>query len=224
MSEVAVGVPTKVLRAGSASKRAAILRAARELFIAEGLERTSVDAVAARAEVSKRTIYDYFGDKRTLFVAVVEEAIEQLLARVRAAVDADLLEVDDLEEALVSFSHRIALDTVGSSDYVTLRRLATLEAERVSEVRDRWLSGAPEEALAERFTELARAGLLHVPDARLAADHFVALALAPMADDNGLSARPVDLEYRVREGVRAFLRAYAPSPVTTSGAPAGHSR
>ena len=53
---------TKVLRAGSAPKRAAIMTAAWDLFVADGFERTSVDAVAARAAVSKRTGYDSFGD------------------------------------------------------------------------------------------------------------------------------------------------------------------
>ena len=63
---------TKTLREGSTQKRAAILTAARELFLSDGFDRTSVDAVAARAGVSKRTVYDYFGDKQTLLQAVVD--------------------------------------------------------------------------------------------------------------------------------------------------------
>ena len=58
----------KALREGSTQKRSAILTAARDLFLADGFDRSSVDAVAARAGVSKRTVYDYFGDKEALLL------------------------------------------------------------------------------------------------------------------------------------------------------------
>ena len=63
----------KAVREGSATKRAAILATARALFLADGFERTSMDAIAAAAAVSKRTVYDYYGDKRALLLAVVEQ-------------------------------------------------------------------------------------------------------------------------------------------------------
>lgn len=97
---------TKTLRAGSAQKRAAILSAARELFLSDGFDRTSVDAVAARAKVSKRTVYDYFGDKRTLLQAVVDAIGQSMISIIRRTLDdtlTDLTEAADLEERLVTF-------------------------------------------------------------------------------------------------------------------------
>ena len=60
--------PGRRLRAEA--KRAAILDAAEALFVSDGYELTSVDAISARAGVSKRTVYDHFGDKLTLFRSV----------------------------------------------------------------------------------------------------------------------------------------------------------
>lgn len=54
----------------TSSSAGAILQAARELFVSDAVERTTLDAVALRAKVSKRTVYDYYGDKRNLVLAV----------------------------------------------------------------------------------------------------------------------------------------------------------
>ena len=56
-------VQTPGRRQRSESKQTAILDAAERLFVADGYELTSVDAIAAAAGVSKRTVYDHFGDK-----------------------------------------------------------------------------------------------------------------------------------------------------------------
>ncbi|MCE2933902.1 MAG: TetR/AcrR family transcriptional regulator, partial [Hyphomicrobiales bacterium] len=51
-----------------------ILEAAREAFVEHGFAGARVDDIAARTATSKRMIYYYFGDKRGLYVAVLEEA------------------------------------------------------------------------------------------------------------------------------------------------------
>ncbi|MFB8752563.1 TetR/AcrR family transcriptional regulator [Streptomyces parvulus] len=207
---------TKTLREGSTPKRAAILAAARELFLANGFDRSSVDAVAARAEVSKRTVYDYFGDKRTLLQAVVDTVGESLVTTIRRILDdtltdvADLTETADLEDVLVAFSMRIATDMLGSAEYATLQRLVRTQAGSVPEGGENALADTPDEALAERFAALAEAGLLDVPDARLAADQFIALTFNVPLNRYGSANAAEDGRVRplVVEGVRTFLRAY----------------
>ncbi|MET8456553.1 TetR/AcrR family transcriptional regulator [Streptomyces parvulus] len=209
---------TKTLREGSTPKRAAILAAARELFLANGFDRSSVDAVAARAEVSKRTVYDYFGDKRTLLQAVVDTVGESLVTTIRRILDdtltdvADLTETADLEDVLVAFSMRIATDMLGSAEYATLQRLVRTQAGSVPEGGENALADTPDEALAERFAALAEAGLLDVPDARLAADQFIALTFNVPLNRYGSANAAEDGRVRplVVEGVRTFLRAYRP--------------
>lgn len=51
-----------------------ILDTAKLAFLEGGFERTSMDAIAARAETSKRSLYAHFPTKDTLFLAVVERS------------------------------------------------------------------------------------------------------------------------------------------------------
>ncbi|MDT0392123.1 MULTISPECIES: TetR/AcrR family transcriptional regulator [Streptomyces] len=204
---------TKTLREGSARKRAAILQAARELFLADGFDRSSVDAIAARAEVSKRTVYDYFGDKQTLLQAVVDAIGQSMIMTIRDTLDDTLTELTDageLEGALVEFSMRIATDMLGSAEYATLQRLVRAESGHLPHRGYNSMADTPDEAIAERFAAFADAGLLDVPDPRLAADQFIALAFGVALDRLGSANAAEDARVRplVVEGVRTFLRAY----------------
>lgn len=60
-------------------KRAAILAAAKALFIRNAFAGTSMDAIAADAGVSKLTVYSHFGDKDNLFREVIRSRIQDLL-------------------------------------------------------------------------------------------------------------------------------------------------
>src|SRR5271169_5249886 len=65
-------------RAEALRLRERILAAATELFLAEGYGLTSIEAVATRAAVSKRTFYDRFENKAALFAAVVHCIIDNI--------------------------------------------------------------------------------------------------------------------------------------------------
>ena len=204
---------TKTLREGSTQKRAAILTAARELFLSDGFDRTSVDAVAARAGVSKRTVYDYFGDKQTLLQAVVDGVGQSLITTIGRILDdtlAEPTEAIDLEDVLVTFAMRIATDMLGSAEYATLQRLVRTQFGHLPNGGENSMADAPDEALAERFAAFAAAGLLDIPDARLAADQFVALTFGVALNRFGSANATEDTRVRplVVEGVRTFLRAY----------------
>ena len=55
-----------------------ILDAARDLFIEEGFENTSMRKIAERIEYSPTTIYNYFDDKSELLYCLVEETFAKL--------------------------------------------------------------------------------------------------------------------------------------------------
>lgn len=203
----------KVLREGSVVKRAAILGAARELFLAEGFERTSVDAIAALAQVSKRTVYDYFGDKRALLLSVVEQALGALMLVVDRAIADHLTDVHQLETSLTAFARSISESAIGSADYAALIRLVSMESANLPELRAyEWSVVEPEVKVADRLAEFAARGLLVVPDPRMAADHFTALTLTPSVTGvtSGVTASDAETQHRIVEGVRAFIRAYEP--------------
>lgn len=57
---------------------AALVDAARQLFAEQGYDATSLDAVAARAKVTKGAVYHHFDGKRRLFEAVFTGEVERL--------------------------------------------------------------------------------------------------------------------------------------------------
>jgi TetR/AcrR family transcriptional regulator, regulator of autoinduction and epiphytic fitness len=59
----------------AAKKRASILRAAAARFGADGLERASMERIAAEAEVSTATLYRQFPSKMALFEEVLKDGI-----------------------------------------------------------------------------------------------------------------------------------------------------
>lgn len=210
-------VHAKPVREGQPAKRAAILVAARELFLRDGFERTSMDAVAAQANVSKRTVYDYFGDKERLRSDVMDAAGATLMQSLHAALSAHLsddrpiADADELERALLAFSLEIGTTIVGSTDYATVFTLSSRRRGDQPEFSDGRLASAPEEALAERLAHFDEVGILDAPDARTAADHFNALTmlLAYNNQPDPAAADPADVRRTMAAGVHAFMRAYA---------------
>ncbi len=71
-----------------------IERTALELFKAHGVEQTSMDKIAEKADVSKVTIYKYFQSKEELFRQVINLYIDEILAETeeRLASDGDIVE------------------------------------------------------------------------------------------------------------------------------------
>ncbi|WP_161594054.1 TetR/AcrR family transcriptional regulator [Microbacterium sp. RG1] len=211
-------VQVKPVREGQAHKRSAILTAARELFVRDGVERTSMDAVAARAGVSKRTVYDYYGDKRRLLLGVVEQAGEAALITLRRLIERHLPPVltdadrAATERALVSFALDLGRSQLAASDYAAAVRLITENEALLPELDDHPLETAHNRALAERLDLLSRAGLLEAPDPELAADHFHALTTLRVLNEPGRRRAQLDRVDRIMiDGAHAFLRAYAPS-------------
>jgi AcrR family transcriptional regulator len=62
----------------SAATKERILTAAAAEFAAYGVAGARVDRIAATAKANKRAIYDYFGDKKALFAAVLEQLMTDL--------------------------------------------------------------------------------------------------------------------------------------------------
>lgn len=69
------------------ARPAELMAAALELFVEKGFAGTRLDDVAARAGVSKGTLYLYFGSKEALFKAVIQEGIVPVLEEGAGLVD-----------------------------------------------------------------------------------------------------------------------------------------
>ncbi len=87
----------------SATTAASILTAATREFSTHGFGGGRVDRIAARAGVNKRMIYHYYGDKRGLYLAVLEHAYEkERSAEQKLALDA--LEPEEAMRRLVEYT------------------------------------------------------------------------------------------------------------------------
>jgi len=80
------------------SKR--ILEIARKRFQTQGYDAVTIDSIAAEADVSAVTVYNYFGSKPGLLLALVKESDVRLIAQLQTLVD-DL--PDDIREAVAQF-------------------------------------------------------------------------------------------------------------------------
>ena len=205
-----------MIREGAPAKRAAIESAALALFLRDGYARTSVDAVAREAGVSKRTVYDYYGDKQRLFLDVIARTQAGHEDHFRALLDATLpADAPDLEAALVAFGCAFASGVAQTPDRNAMVRLLVAEAVHFPELLELWRAPGPQQqVLAERLAGFAERGLLDVPDPLEAAAYLGILVTAqaqgrtlygtlPIADD--------ELAGLVTSGVRVFLRAFRPA-------------
>lgn len=185
-----------------------MLRAARELFVKEGYELASVDAIAARANVSKRTVYDHFGDKETVFTAVLEELGEKLTATIQNALDREARATGDLRARLLDFARYFVMESFPSSDYAHYRRLS---ARRGSWYQDRESAiSAAMELFVSRVEEWAAIGVINTDKPRRAAQHFVALTfqLAFEAVERTGTEAAGEVDEILVDGVDVFVRAY----------------
>ena len=64
--------------AGASDTRERILNSARELFARNGIDKTSIRAVAAAAEVDPALVHHYYGTKQQLFAAAIHVPIDPM--------------------------------------------------------------------------------------------------------------------------------------------------
>ena len=88
----------------------AILDAARKLFVARGFEDTSVDDIAARAQVAKGAVYHHFASKELIFAQVFEEMTAELATLVPSAARAGKDVLDSIRRGTLRYLTSIAGD------------------------------------------------------------------------------------------------------------------
>jgi AcrR family transcriptional regulator len=198
-------------------KRRAVLDAARAVFARDGYARASVEAIAAEAAVSTRTLYNHFPSKEVLFSVVLHESAKQVADAFCDQVAREL-RGEDLRSDLVSLGRALVAHRVDFPEHFAMVRQLNAEATHFPrELLDEWLDSGPRRVEREVETRLARLsdrGLLRIGERRRAAIHFIALTQAelttrPYAGDRAPTRR--QLHKMVNAGVDAFLHGYAMS-------------
>ncbi|MCL2465728.1 MAG: TetR/AcrR family transcriptional regulator [Micrococcales bacterium] len=92
-------------------RRAQLVDVARTLFAEKGFEQTSVEEIAARANVSKPVVYEHFGGKEGIYAVVVDREVQALTGTLIAA-----LETPDHPKALLESTALALLDYIEDNE------------------------------------------------------------------------------------------------------------
>lgn len=103
-----------------------LLDRALTLFLEQGFEGASMDAITAAAGVAKRTVYQRYGDKESLFKAALERAIEEWIVPVERL---HALECEDLERTLRDIA-RVLIRNIMTPAGLRLLKITNAEAGR----------------------------------------------------------------------------------------------
>lgn len=105
-------------------KRVAIVDAAIAEFRANGFDATSMDKIAATAAVSKRTVYNHFPSKDSLFAEILQRMWEGSAAQPAVVYQADqplrpqIMELVQQKMALLSDEHYLDLARVAMAETI----------------------------------------------------------------------------------------------------------
>jgi TetR/AcrR family transcriptional repressor of mexJK operon len=208
-------------RAGRLASKGAIREAAAALFLEKGYQGTSMDDVAAAAQISKQTIYTHFANKEELFADLVlgnAERVEEFVGNMAGTVNG----AADLEQGIRQLARRY-IRLVARPEVLRLRRLVLGEVGRFPDLARTYYDRVPGRVLVgltALFAELAEQARLHLDDPAVAAQHFAWLTLGvPL--DRGMfypieeTAGDGDLDRMADAATRVFLAAYG-APVKRS--------
>jgi TetR/AcrR family transcriptional regulator, mexJK operon transcriptional repressor len=152
-----------------------ILDVATALFLGDGFGATSIEAIAKRARISKRTFYHRFSGKEALFEAVLRRLIERWMPPFAA----DLPVGSSLAETL----RRVAEFMLGAaltSEALALYRMAIAEAARfpaLAHILHDLGAAAGTERIARHLEERIASGELRPIDPRFAAEQFIMMVV-----------------------------------------------
>ncbi|HVC54430.1 MAG TPA: TetR/AcrR family transcriptional regulator [Stellaceae bacterium] len=183
-----------------------ILDVATALFLGDGFGTTSIEAVARRAGISKRTFYHRFRGKEVLFEAVVRRLVE----RWTPPFDAALLEAPSLAEAL-RHAGETMLAVALTPEALALHRMVIAEAHRfpgLARILHELGAAAGIERIARHLEQRIAAGEIAAIDPRFAAEQFILMVVeAPRRRAVGLGTAfaPVALRRWVDDSVALFL-------------------
>jgi len=193
-------------RPKSEAKRKAIRQAAVELFMSEGLQRTSMDAIAAAAGVSKQTVYSHFESKDALFRECVYGKVADYGLQA-----ADIPGGLSAAEALIAFGRQF-LELLQDPEVLSMFRLLAGECSAYPSIARVFYEAGPaqtRESLAALLERCARRGEIALDDPLEAASLLIAMFQGRYFLELLLSVRervdPAELDAHLERTVQRFL-------------------
>ena len=202
------GRPTK---AQAEARLEELLDAALDTFLERGFELATVEAIAARVNMTKRTVYAKFTDKAALFEAAVQRAIErQIVPRERL----EKLDNGNLAETLEAIAH-LRISQVMTVNGLRLQRIINTESYRFPGLlmANYNQSALPSvEFLVDLFERHMALGTIAPTDSRLAAETFMSMAISGNVRGivAGGGASEAETAAKVRFAVEVLLNGLRP--------------
>jgi AcrR family transcriptional regulator len=159
------------------ARRARFLEAASEVFIEHGYGGASVNEVVRRAGGSLATLYQQFQSKELLFLAVLQEGVDAIVADVSSLASQDAPLELGLRQFAEGYLKRI-LSPIG----IAVSRVMITEGHRYPELAQRFREAGPERveaSLAAYLTARMAAGDMRSHDAHFAAVAFLDMVRGP---------------------------------------------
>jgi AcrR family transcriptional regulator len=130
--------------------RATLIDAAVELCVRHGYERTTVEQIAAHAEVSPRTFSRYFETKDAVVLAVIADALEAIAAELTLQ-PADISELDALVRACVAVINKAAARAGRGAERVLASTRIMMSSPALRQAAAEFRPAAVNRALAARM-------------------------------------------------------------------------
>ena len=174
------------------AKRECIHQAAQTLFMRYGFEGTSMDAIAEEAQVSKPTLYRYYQNKETLFVAVLEQLALHQPSESNLVVlqDTPMESLATLEHILTVWA-QTTLENIMQPTYLGLLRLLIAELPRFPRLGALFFQAVPQQggSFLMQLLESAQAhGIIRCNHREAAIRLFVGSLLTYVLGDGLLAA------------------------------------
>ena len=188
-----------------------VVAGARDVFLREGYEGASVDAIARDAGVSKATLYSYFPDKQHLFLAVLTAECD-LQSEVEITLAQESLPVPDMLRFICVELIGFILSPFGQDMF----RVCVAEAQRFPALGHAFYESGPQrwnQKISDYLQSPSARAVLDIEDPILAADQLAQLCRADMllkimfGIQDG--ACDEDIGRVADEAVKTFLARYA---------------
>ncbi|MGH7189599.1 MAG: TetR/AcrR family transcriptional regulator [Acetobacteraceae bacterium] len=193
-------------------KQRSIAEAATRLFMAEGYDAVSMDAIARAADVSKATLYAYFASKERLFASLIGEACAISGPGAVALLDADT----DVRATLTELAGRMLRFALEERS-LAIYRVVMAESVRFPEIGRAYYERGPavgRRALAAWLDRQMKAGKLRQGDPEVAAEQFSGLLRTHLHLRALLGIGPAptkaEIDAVATAAAETFLNAYAP--------------
>lgn len=146
---------TKKERTKSEAKAEAILKGAMQEFLKHGYAAASMDKIAKAAKVSKATVYSHFGDKESLFNAVMQDLTKDKFKTVMDLQQPQLLEKDP-QEVLSSLALKMLDSAMSDRKFHDFMRIIVGESGRFPKLAKSYVTNLAQPAI-EALTQYFKA-------------------------------------------------------------------